>query len=48
MLISHTIIPSRTRLPNLAHELPYLAHDFKVGLDGVFAVMAEKRREEHG
>ena len=47
--ISHTITPSRTRLPHLAHDYshlvhdyPHLAHDFKVGRDGCFAVTGRK------
>ena len=52
--ISHTITPSRTRLPHLAHDYPYLAHDyshlvhdFRVGRDGCFAVSGRKRQDEH-
>ena len=33
--ILHTITPSRTRLP-------HLAHDFRVGRDGCFAVSGRK------
>ena len=39
--ISYTITQSHARI-TLSRTR------FQVGLDGVFAVMAEKRREEHG
>ena len=47
--ISHTNTPISHTITPISYTItPHLAHDFKVGLDGVFAVMVEKRREEHG
>ena len=37
--ISYTNYPSRTRITYLVHDYPHLAHDFRVGRDGLFAVI---------